>query len=422
MALTVRNKKGLAQMVDMATVNTGRQIASEIFRAFRGREPAPPPRAPRARPQKQQNRQRQPRQEKSGKITTLATPNNFGTSSNNLVRSQILSSTANSVVMRGTTILGQVATGANISSTQPNCAFFASSNPITFDDRMQTIASTFDKYVYRWVKLRWVPQVGTTTVGTVMIAIDRDYTDPPQTLSLASSQSYEAVAMGSVFAKQECTMRRDTHELRTYFTNFLSDVNIRDSEQFKFYVYTSGVAGGLPIGNLVLDYELELISPVFSPSELGANISKLGVFSVTTGTVATTAGFSAPTNSGNWNLGTALISPADAGVGNLVEFVFQLPTTAVNVGSALLLGLNGSQWQPTSAGSVVLYGTVNASSISDTIFYLYPDLSSAIRGNGPTTTSVPSLYNQSTATRNLFVFTTYSFTYRWLSYSTATTI
>lgn len=330
------------------------------------RKPPPQPPKPRGRKKQPGNNNNNKR---DGNITKIDVPSAFGTTSNNLVRSVTLKSTADSVVLRGTTILGSVMVGSNSSGYLPNVALYGSSNPVTFEDRMQVIATTYDKYVYNWVKLRYIPQCPTSTAGLVILAIDRDYTDAPQTSSLATAQSYEAACMGSAFSAHSCMMKRDTHEKRTYFVSFGNDVNIRDSEQFKFYCFTSGAPNGLSLGQLVLDYEIQLISPIYSPPELSSSLTSLGIstaFAQVPIFGATTALCKLP-----------FLPNPTLGVGQVFEMIFQCEN--VNTVAGLTLGVGGPAWTVNSTlGSLTLYavGVVTATA---TGYNVYLDYNTAMR-------------------------------------------
>jgi len=222
----------------------------------------------------------------AGRTSVLEVPSAFGTSSDSLIRSSIISSSANASVMRGTTLLGAVTNG--VTSTGAQAVFSCSSNPVTFPDRMGLMAQTFDKYVYKKCTLRYVPACSTSTNGLIIIAIDRDYMDPPSTASLSQTMSYEAVASGSAFASHKCSIARDTHERRDYYTNFTASTELRESEQFRFWVYSAGVASNLTIGYMYLDYEIEMISPVYAPTEINANPAAIAMAQATVNITYTT--------------------------------------------------------------------------------------------------------------------------------------
>jgi len=372
------------------------QLSEFVARQVNQYTRKPPPQPPKPRGRKKQPSNNNKRE---GNITKVDVPSAFGTTSNNLVRSTTLKSTADSVVLRGTTILGPIQVGTNASSFLPNVALYGASNPVTFEDRMQVVATTYDKYVYNWVKLRYIPQCPTSTAGLVILAIDRDYTDAPQTSSLATAQSYEAVCMGSAFSSHSCTMKRDTHEKRTYFVSFGNDVNIRDSEQFKFYCFTSGVAPGVTIGQLVLDYEIQLISPIFAPPELSTSLASLGI----TTAFATVPLFASATNVCK----LPFLPNPSLGVGQVFELIFQCANT--NTVAGLLLGIGGPTWTaPSTLGSLTLYAVGVVTPLTSG-YYIYLDYNTAMR-NGV------ALYNPGPSTGFLLASAACSF--RPLTYIT----
>lgn len=236
----------------------------------------------------------------------------------------------------GSSCLGVVTTGT-VTGSLPQASFFSSSNPVVFPDRMKLEAQLFDKYVYKRVTLRYVPQVSTSTSGMVAVAIDRDYMDDLQTQSWAIATSYESVAFGSVWAPHRTSMARDANEMRTYFTNFGASIEMRECEQFKFYVYTLGCPVSTTLGQVFLDYELELISPVYAPAELtssGTNVEMqyaLGQLQFFAAGSNATAPFLPQNN----------VAP-----GNIFEVVFQgAPQNTAD------FTVGGAVYTPTTAGS-----------------------------------------------------------------------
>jgi hypothetical protein len=177
---------------------------------------------------------------------------------------------ATSTCIRGQSVIGSAQVGAG--GTGNSVCFVGSLNPASFSDRLGVMAQLYDKYVYRSVKLQFVPSVGTGTNGSIAMYFDRDYMDPAETASsIASIMSAENASMGPCYAKLETMMKRDPHEKRTYFTNGATGSNDpHETEQFKalaYFVNGDAVGSSRNLGTFVLSYDLELISPVIAPRE-----------------------------------------------------------------------------------------------------------------------------------------------------------
>lgn len=276
----------------------------------------------RAAQRKPQPRKQQTVNQRSVKMQA---PTSFGISSNDVVRAVVKRSTPTMARMSGVSYLGAIQSGSN-SSSFPMVALFTSSNPITFQDRLQIHASTYDKYVYNSVRLKYVPAVGTSTSGKVCIAIDRDYSDPPQSTNWGETISYESVASGTVWSEHSCMMKRDPSEKRSYFTNLASGLDLRETEQFKFYAYIQGVPVNTFCGDLYLEYDIELVSPVYAPSELNAAFTRAGTFTTTASVL----------NSAPSNVWTISGLPSSDQKRPIYEVVFNVApnTTNIQFGSA----------------------------------------------------------------------------------------
>lgn len=369
-----------------AAVNkqVGKVVEKVVERAMKPR-PAPPPAT------------KKTKRNNKALVSTTGAPTSFGSfSSNSLGRNQIVRSTANSSIVRGSTVLGPVTLTSGYNVGRPVCAYYASSNPITFSDRMQTLASTYDKYVYHRATLRYIPNVGSSSVGQVAITIDRDYLDPPQTAGYSQTLSYEAQAFGSVWLQHSCSINRDSHEKRAYFTNFAADNDLRESEQFKFYAFLLGASSSnAPYGYLVLDYEIELISPVYAPAEIATNTADIvmnfqGTVSITYGTAAS---INATITGG---------PPAPSGQpGAFYELIFQNVPSATNFTYGYA---SGAAYTVPSQGSVILYARANTNGTWN-VFTTY--------ANAQTGSLAGAIFNNATGS-NTFVATC-GCTYRLLS-------
>jgi len=284
--------------------------------------------------------------------------------------------TKESVRMTGRTILGFANAPAVPGSNLPFPAVIASLNPVTFSDRMGTQASLYDKYVYHKAVIRYLPACGTATAGVVIIALDRDYSDPPETQSFAAAASYEGAVWGPVWQAATSSYVRDRNEKRTYFMNAIDGVDIRETEQFKAYCFGVNVASSVAMGTFVLDYDIELISPVFAPVEVLIS----GFTSVVSGPALTLPATSS----------VALIPLAPA---NNVGTVWECFVVGAYVGtSAILIGAGGAIWAPGVLGCYRIFVTAtNAASLT-----MYLTFSAATGGSGY------ALYNSGAGTLPLF--------------------
>lgn len=296
-----------------------------------------------------------------------AAPTAFGISSNDVVRVVLKNTTPTMARMSGVSYLGPVQS-PSVLSTLPTVSTFSSSNPITFKDRLQVLASTYDKYVFNSVRLKYVPAVGTSTAGKVGIAIDRDYTDPPQTGSWGETISYEAVASGTVWSQHSCSIKRDSNEKRTYFTNLASGVEIRETEQFKFYAYTQGVPINTFCGDLYLEYDIDLISPVYAPHELSSVLPIAGTF-ISSGTASYLTALSSSC--------TITGLPVGDGTRMIYEVMFNgiAPgSTALTIGA----GLGAPNYFPQIVGTYRYFVRALRNSPLNQLFSVYLDLPAAL--------------------------------------------
>jgi len=278
------------------------------------------------------------------------------------------------------------------SGSSGNLVIPFSVHPLSFNDRLSTQATTYDKYVYHSIRAVYTPLVPTTQAGAVAMYFDRDVIDPPAPANnVRSIMSMERAAIGSCWGKVETSMVRDVHERRTYFIN-ATTTDLRETEQFKLYLYLLGignVAGSY--GYVTVHYDLELISPVLAPAESAAGTSLAYVqssgnanFSASS-TQTTTTPFGIPFT-------------ADSIGGGIVEVVLSDTLTA-SLGSGFTLGLGGAALASLRAGQPLYLraGNVfNNNNINTVNWFVFLSLEDAI------TNAPRSLSNSNGAATNLF--------------------
>jgi len=155
-------------------------------------------------------------------------------------------------------------------------------NPVLLNDRVATIATTYEKYVYQSVTYRYVPQCSTTTAGSIMLTFERDPANPaanggdPSTF-MQNVMSYEHTAITPPWVGSSVTYKRDTNEKKTFFISGQgSNYDPRDTSQGMFMCYGTNLPvapASTRLGFIVMDYVLDLCQPSIMPARTGANIS-----------------------------------------------------------------------------------------------------------------------------------------------------
>lgn len=150
-------------------------------------------------------------------------------------------------------------------------------NPNLLGDRVATIASTFEKYVYQAVKFTWVPQCGTSTPGSVVMVMDRDnLTDAanPQSASyLQEAMGYEHAVISPPWTEFAVSYLREKSEKKIFQGHLDQDsIGGKDATQGNFLVYTMGCPASASLGFIVMDFVLDLITPSMIPERTGASM------------------------------------------------------------------------------------------------------------------------------------------------------
>lgn len=260
----------------------------------------------------------------------------------------------------GRTFLGSVATGQ---VTTFGVGLTAGSNPLTFQDRMAREGRLYEKYVYTRARLVYVPAVGTATVGTVFATIRRDYSGDALK-SIAEVMDLRAAVGTPVWSSATTMLTRDPTEQRAYFTNYATQSDIAETEQFRFEVYYSNcAAANSTLGYAFLEYELLLTNPI--PEPLSVATLPITTWSYVVNGVLTCAA-----NSNGWSIS---IPNPPLGFG-LVEIV---ATSGTFSGTNLITGSGGNGF-PGITGPLRMWARRPAG--GGTVWELYLDYVSAKTG------------------------------------------
>jgi len=155
-------------------------------------------------------------------------------------------------------------------------------NPVLLNDRVATIATTYEKYVYQSITYRFVPQCATTTPGSIMLTFERDPANPAAnggdaTTFMQNVMSYEHTAISPPWVGTSVTYKRDTNEKKTFWISGQgSNFDARDTSQGLFLCYGANVPVATGLGFIVMDYVLDLCQPSIMPARTGAGIAGAG--------------------------------------------------------------------------------------------------------------------------------------------------
>lgn len=161
----------------------------------------------------------------------------------------------------------------------------ADCNPVLLNDRVATIATTYEKYVYQSITYRYVPQCSTSTAGSVMLTFERDPANPAANggngaTFMQNCMSYEHTAITPPWVGSSVTYKRDANEKKLFYISGQgSNYDPRATSQGMFMCYGANVpvvAAGQPgggLGFIVMDYVLDLCEPSIMPARTGAGIS-----------------------------------------------------------------------------------------------------------------------------------------------------
>ncbi len=127
------------------------------------------------------------------------------------------------------------------------------------------IARRFESYLFRRLNFEYETQKSASTSGSVMLAVDFDAADPPP-VGKQQLMSYHNAVRSAVW--DECCYRSDALDLSKFgVQRYIRTGNLSPNQDVKtydvgnLYLGTQGEADTSPIGELYVDYDVELITP-----------------------------------------------------------------------------------------------------------------------------------------------------------------
>lgn len=144
--------------------------------------------------------------------------------------------------------------------------------------RLSKYAGLYEKYIFEELSFEYVPSVGSTTPGALVLAYDRDISDPTPPVSeqgVRQYTAYEGSVDGNVWTLMECRNRLQAPD-SGYYTNPVAGGDDRLSYQGQFYVATvvpTALEAGSTLGRIRLHYKCHFFVPQLENTFLTAQIT-----------------------------------------------------------------------------------------------------------------------------------------------------
>lgn len=173
------------------------------------------------------------------------------------------------VCIRGTEWIGPVIVPANAPTGK--CLRNDYIQPGEFaDSRLAQFGQLYEKFLFTKLRQRYTPAVGSGQVGSILLAYDRDISDPTPPVSsqgVRQYMSWQDTVQGNVWAPHTLEAKLESPETG-FYTDSAPGGDDRLAYQGQTYVALVDPCGNvadLNIGNVSLDYELHLFVPQLQP-------------------------------------------------------------------------------------------------------------------------------------------------------------
>lgn len=138
---------------------------------------------------------------------------------------------------------------------------------------LSKLARNYESYKFHFLDFVFRTSTSTATAGRVMLIPDYDAADAAPT-SKSQALSYRS-AVGSETWAQELRLRatlQDLQKLKTHYVrsliNLPANLDIKTYDVMNLFLCTQGMSGTTDVGELYVEYDVELMTPQTSPDEL----------------------------------------------------------------------------------------------------------------------------------------------------------
>jgi len=229
---------------------------------------------------------------------------------------------------------------------------------------LSSVARNFEKYKFRHCNFRYEPEAATTAPGSVMMSVDIDAADAPP-VTKAMIMTVKDAQRAPTWSNCETTIPERVAELFVRTTGNPAGTDIKTYDAGKLTVATQGQSASGAVGELYVDYCVELHVPQFPPSDIAtttmiSNVttSNTNIFGINLVNMTVTGDLDIVGNTSN-----SLAFDVPAEIGNCYLFTFDVSSYTSGSISALALNtglLGGSQIQLLGTASAT-YSTLDAS-------------------------------------------------------------
>jgi len=140
---------------------------------------------------------------------------------------------------------------------------------------LSQVAQRFELYSFRYLRIIYEPQTSTTSVGTLMFAVDYDASDPPPSNKTQMMSYKNSVRSPFWFACTHDSASADLHRLKTNYIlvgepPMQSDIKTFDIGNLWVAVQSDSSSLPFSAGELYVEYSVELITPQINPDTLSS--------------------------------------------------------------------------------------------------------------------------------------------------------
>lgn len=136
---------------------------------------------------------------------------------------------------------------------------------------LSKLARNYESYRFRKLDFVFETQSATSEVGTVLLSLDYDASDPSPTSKQIAMAYRGSVRTAPWSSCVHSSLLEDLCKRKTYYTRsaaLLANEDVKLYDVGNLYVSTQGQVATPLIGELYVEYDVLLMTPEFSPSEI----------------------------------------------------------------------------------------------------------------------------------------------------------
>ncbi len=206
-----------------------------------------------------ENKAKAPVRGMNGNTRIVAAPNSISVTKTNVKNAPKVKTTKNGMLVNHSELVSGVFVGSGAPTAYSVTKFSINPGKFATFPWLATVATNYDKYIFRKLRFVYMPLVSTTTAGRVGLCFDYDSSDSAP-VTRADFFSATRHSEAAIWAPIDLEVPLDRKERFTN-THTASDSKLIDVGSLSYMTDATSATASSSVGDIICEYEVELLRP-----------------------------------------------------------------------------------------------------------------------------------------------------------------